>query len=76
MAGFGSPREEVFAAVDFRSFGENRCSSVSNEHIPGDAGCRIGGDAAVAVAAAAIEPQDDLRDGDRDARLVDLGKHP
>ena len=53
----------MLGAVDLRRLGEHRGAAVLDQHVGGDAERRIGGDAGIAVRAAALQREHDFRGG-------------
>ena len=48
-------RQQVLGAVDLRRLGQDRGAAVAHEQVDGGAERRIGGDAGIAVGAAALQ---------------------
>ena len=57
---FGAAREQLFGPVNFGRFAEDRRAAAGDDQVAGDAERRIGGDAAVAVGAAAVGAENDF----------------
>ena len=56
----GAARQQMLGAVDLRRLGQHRGAAVLDQQVDGRAERRIGGDAGIAVRAAALQRQHDL----------------
>ena len=72
----GAAGEQVLGAVDLGRLGQHGRAAVAHQHVDGRAERRVGGDAGVAVRAAALQGQRQLAGGDGLApRLVGARQH-
>src|SRR5439155_10831922 len=76
LARDGAARKQVLGTVDFRRFGKYRGAAVAHQEIDGGAERRIGGDARVAVGAAALQSERQVLCGNAFANdLVGVRQH-
>ena len=61
----GAARQQVLGAVDLRRLAEHRRAALFDQQVGGVAQRRVGGDAGIAVRAAALQRQHDLGDRHR-----------
>ena len=72
----GAARQQVLGAVDLGRLGQHGGAAVAHQQVDGGAERRVGGDAGIAVRAAALQGEHQLAGGDRLAvRLVGAGQH-
>ena len=65
LAGRGAAGQQVLGAVDLRRLAEDGGAALLDEQVGGVAERRVGGDAGIAVGAAALQRQHDLGDRHR-----------